>query len=205
MEKKSHNGSAGTLKENIDAISKKSKETIRNIIDSSSKQFEKAFEHNRFFVETLEKQALIKDMTDGTILSELKNAFNGSVELSEEAIDAIIDIQSAQLQAAIEFNGKLTEVIKNIQVTEPSDRDELLEIISTNFEESTERLFENAKKMTDIYHKHISLTSNFNERFAQNINHQIQALARFQNKNVNMFNDWASHWWKTAQREEAMV
>lgn len=205
MEQTTSNGQLEKLKENIDAVSQKSKETIRYIINSSSRQFETALEANKEFIESIETKSLTNDLADTAIVSDIKKTFSNSVELSEEAIDTIIDIQSSQLRTAIDFNLKLAETIRNLDLTDNEYRKKLFEVIDKNFEESSSQLIENTKKMTEIYNKHINLAVNFNEQFAKNINDQLQMLNRFQNKNMDMFNDWATHWWKAASKEEAAV
>lgn len=205
MEQTTANGQLEKLKENIDAVSQKSKETIRYIISSSSRQFETALEANKELIESIETKPFSKDLADTTVVSEIKKTFSNSVELSEEAIDAIIDIQSAQLRTAMDFNLKLAETIKNLDIPDNEYRKKLFEVIDKNFEDSSRQLIENTRKMTDIYNKHINLAVNFNERFAKNINDQLQMVNRFQNKNIDMFNDWATHWWKAASKEEAAV
>lgn len=203
--KKTINDHSEKLKQNIDAVSEKSKETIRKIIGSASAQFETALDANKKFIESFEKQLFNDDFKHSTFASEVKKTFANSVELSEEAIDAIIDIQSDQLRSAIDYNEKLSKLIQNIDVSDAEDRAELLETIEKNFEETSRQFIENTKKMTGIYNKHINLTVNFSERFSKNINSQLQMLNKFQNGDRDMFNNWATHWWKSTTKEEAAV
>lgn len=205
MKQKKLKDNMENLKENIEIISLKQKETIQNIIDSSSRSFEASLDANKNFIDSLEKQIFNSDYTDNNILSEVKKMYGNSVELSEEAIDIIIDIQTKQLQSAIDFNVKIAEIIRNLDFSEKEHKDELLEEIEKNFEESSHRLIENSKKITEIYNKHINLAVNFNERFSKKINGQLQVLNIFQNKNMDMFNDWATQWWKGASKEEVAV
>lgn len=201
--KKAINNHAEKMKQNIDAVSKKSKETIHSIIGSTTKKFEEALDANKKFMESFEKQIFNKDFIDTSVISEVKKTFSSSVELSEEAIDTIIDIQSSQLQSAIDHNERLMETIRNLDFSNAEDREELLGALGKNFEESSNRVIENSKKMTDVYNKHINLAVNFNEKFSKNINSQLQMLSKFQNKNKETFNDWATKWWKNEEEVTA--
>ena len=203
MKKTAHNGHAETLKETIEEVSQRSKETIRSIIDSSSRRFESALDANNKFMESLEKQIFSKELADGSIASEVKKTFGNTVELSEEAIDTIIDIQSEQLKSEIEFNEKLMERIREIDFSDKEDREELLGVMDDSLKETSQRLIENTKRITDIYNKHINLTVNFNERFSKNINERVQMLNRFQDRNVDVFNEWAQHWLRTTSEVKA--
>ncbi|MBI4947011.1 MAG: hypothetical protein HY840_11500 [Bacteroidetes bacterium] len=201
MKTKSSNGQAA-LKENIEAVYKKSKETIRQVVDSSSKQIESAFDLNKKFIESLEKQIFNKELVDTSLISETKKAFGNSVELSEDAIDTIIDIQTSQLQSCVDFNAKLADSLRNIDASDSDEIQSLVQLIEKRLEESSNQSIENTKKMTDIYNKHLNLAINFNERFSKNINNQLQILSLFQNKNAEIFNDWATAWWKNTSKEE---
>src|SRR5688500_3613692 len=158
------------LKQNIDAVTKKSKETIHGIIGSTSKQFEAALDSNKEFMDTIEKQSFNMDFADKSIIGEIKKTFGNSIELSEEAIDTIIDIHTGQLQSAIDVNLKLIETIKSRDFQDQEDVKELIEIIQRNFERTSQEAIENTKKITDIYNKHINLSLNFTERFSEKIN-----------------------------------
>ncbi len=203
--KKSSNGQTQRLKENIETVSKKSKETIREIIDSSSKQFENALDVNKKFIDSLEKQVFNREFIDTSLVSEVKKAFGDSVELSEEAIDKIIDMQSAQLQSSIDFNAKLAETLKNLDASDGDGISELMNMIEKNMEESSKQSIKNSKMMAEIYNKHLNLALNFNERFSKNINNQVQILNRFQSRNTEIFSDWATNWWKQSAKEEDAV
>lgn len=203
--KKSSNGNAAKLKESIEAASKKSKESIHEIIDSSSQKIGSALDINQKFIESLEKQFLNKEFPGTSLISETKKALGNSVELSENAIDTIIDIQSEQLNAAINFNEKLADSLRELDSSDNNELQSILQLIEKRISELSDQSIENTKKMTDIYNKHINLTLNFNERFSKNINNQMQILSRFQRKNSELFNDWAMQWWKDATKEETVA
>lgn len=202
--KKSSDGAA-QLKKSIEAASKKSKESIHEIINSSSKKIESAFGINEKFIESLEKQFLNKEFSGSAIISETKKALGNSIELSENAIDTIIDIQSEQLSSNIDFNMKLADALRELDSSDNESVQSLIESIEKRLGELSDASVENTKKMTDIYNKHINLAINFNERFSKNITNQMQMLTRFQKKNSELFNDWAMQWWKDAVKEETVA
>lgn len=191
------------FKENIELVSEKSKKSIHDIIDSSSRQFETVLDVNNTFIESLEKQVLNKDFKNNSLISEVKKSFSDSAELSEEAIDTIIDIQSKQLKSTIDFNSKLIEAIKNIGTSDNKAVKEVLDLVNKNIEESSNQSIENAKKITAIYNKHLNLALNFNKQFSAGINSQMQMLNEMQNRNIESFNHWVEKWWKNT--EETMA
>ncbi len=191
------------LKENIELVSEKSKKSIHDIIDSSSRQFETVLDVNNKFIESLEKQVFDKDFKNNSLISEVKKTFSDSVELSEEAIDTIIDIQSKQLKSTIDFNSKLVEAIKNIGTSDNKVAKEVLYLVNKNIEESSNQSIENTKKITSIYNKHLNLALNFNKQFSAGINSQMQMLNELQNKSMESFSHWVEKWWKNT--EETLV
>lgn len=205
MKQKNVNGHLQRLQESIGEISRKSKETVHHIIDSSNRQFEVALSTNEKYLEHFEKQVLNRNLTDTSIISELKRLYGNSFELSEGAIDTIIDIQSSQLQSTMNFTLKIAETMKDLEFPDNDKWEEIFATLEKNFQETSSGIIENTRKMTDIYNKHINLAVNFNEKFSKNINSQLQVLNTLQSRNMDMFNDWASHWWKSTSKEEVAL
>jgi hypothetical protein len=195
------NDHAEKLKQNIILVSDNSKETIRNMIGSASKEFEVALDLNKELIESLEKQIYNGDFTNTSIISDVKRTFSNSVELSEEAIDYIIDIHNDQLQSNIDINLELMNTIKEHGIKDKKVEKELLRMIEKNFEKITVQLNENTKKITDMYNKHINLLTNFNKKFSKNITTQLQMLNGFNDRNMETFTDW----WKTVKEEVEVV
>ncbi|MBI2279458.1 MAG: hypothetical protein HYU68_02040 [Bacteroidetes bacterium] len=188
---------AEKLKQNISIVSDNSKKNIRTMIGSASKEFEAALNLNKKLIESLEKQIYNGDFANISLISEVKKTFGNSVELSEEAIDYIIDIYNDQLQSNIDINMELMKTIKNQYFEDKEAEEELMQVIEKNFEKITNQLNENTKKVTDIYNKHINLSINFNKKFSENINSQLKMLNGFQNRNQDSFTEW----WKSAKEE----
>ena len=191
------NDHADKLKQNIISVSDNSKETIRKMIGSASKDFENALDLNKELIESIEKQIYNGAYSNPSLISEVKKTFGNSVELSEEAIDYIIDIHNDQLQSNIDTNLELMDTIKNQDFEDKENRLELIKIIEKNFEKITKQLNENTKKITDMYNKHLNLSINFNKKFSENITSQLQMLNGFHNKNLESMTEW----WKTAKEE----
>lgn len=192
---------AEKLKQNISIVSDNSKKNIRTMIGSASKEFEAALNLNKKLIESLEKQIYNGDFANISLISEVKKTFGNSVELSEEAIDYIIDIYNDQLQSNIDINMELMKTIKNQYFEDKEAEEELMQVIEKNFEKITNQLNENTKKVTDIYNKHINLSINFNKKFSENINSQLKMLNGFQNRNQDSFTEW----WKTTKEEVATL
>lgn len=181
---------------NDESVSKKSRETIGKIIDTSTKQLKNAVEKNKHFVQSIEKQIFNGELKDNYMVSDVNRTFRDSVEISEKAIDSIIDMQAEQLQSTIDFNKKLTESLKNLYYTDKEAITDMIGLLRQNYEEATDRLIENTKKMSEIYNQHVNLAINFNERFSGNINHQLQILNRYTSKTADLISEWPYQWWK---------
>jgi hypothetical protein len=188
---------AEKLKQNINIVSDNSKDTIRTMIGSASKEFGVALDLNKELIDSLEKQIYNGGYSNPSLISDIKKTFSYSVELSEEAIDNIIDIHNNQLQSNIDINMELMETIKNHDFEDNEIALSLIKLIVKNFEKIIEQLNENTKKMTDTYNKHINLSINFNDKFSKNINGQLQMLNGFHNKNLETMTEW----WKTTREE----
>jgi hypothetical protein len=72
----------------------------------------------------------------------------------------------------------------------------MLELIHENFEASHQLTVRNTKEILDFYNKHTNLAVNFNQKFGDSINAQIESLFNIQSKGLNKFTGWASEWWK---------
>src|SRR3989338_9105 len=188
---------AEKLKQNINIVSDNSKKNIRSLIGNASKEFDTALELNKKLIESLEKQIYNGDFANISLISEVKKTFGTSVELSEEAIDYIIDIYNDQLQSNIDANMELMKAINNQYFEDKEVEEQLTKIIEKNFEKITNQLNDNTKKVTDMYNKHINLSINFNKKFSENINSQLKMLNGFHTRNQDMFTEW----WKTAKEE----
>ncbi len=191
------NNHAEKLKKNIITVSDNSKETIRTIIGTASKEFEEALNLNKELIESLEKQIYNGMYSNPSLISEVKKTFGNSVELSEEAIDYIIDIHNDQLQSNIDVNLELMDTIQNQDFEDKENMVELIKVIEKNFEKITNQLNKNTKKITEIYNKHLNLSINFNKKFSGNITSQLQMLNGFHNKNLASMTEW----WETAEEE----
>lgn len=179
-----------------ESVEKKSKETIGKIIDTSTKHLKNAVEANKKFVEDVEKNIFNGEVKGNYLVSDINRAFRDSVELSEKAIDTIIELQAEQLQSTIDLNKKLTESLKNLYYADKDAVSGMIGLLRQNYEETTDRLMENTKKMSEIYNRHVNLAVNFNERFSGNINQQVQILNRYTAKTSELISEWPFQWWK---------
>ncbi len=193
------NETAEKIKGSIKASSEKSKETIREIIASGNKYLHSAIEANRQIIDSV-KEKLNREKLDDTVTGALKNAYQKSIELSEDALDSIINSYSRQMELAIDSNSKLLDTVKELKIARPG---QLINTIKENFEATRELNVRNTKEMVDFYNKHSNLALNFNKKLGESLNVQIDAMAKLQRDGYHKFTEWASEWWKNSAKETA--
>ena len=180
------------IKNSIKGTAEKSKETIREIIASNNKYIGNALDSNKKIVDSI-KQKLDQQEIEDSVTETMKSSFGKSVELAEDALDGIINSYTRQMEMNVDFNTKLVDAIKE---SGNNHNEKLLDLIHENFEASHQLTVNNTKEMLDFYNKHTNLAVNFNEKFGDSINTQLEALYNIQNKGLNKFTQWASEWWK---------
>ncbi len=186
------NEKAEKIKSNIKGTAEKSKETIRQFIDSNKKHVGEAIDSNKKIVDSIKEKLDQQDVKD-SVTENVKDTFGKSVELAEDALDSIINSYTRQMEMNVDFNTKLVDAIKESKSEHP---EKVLELIHQNFEASHQLTLNNTKEILDFYNKHTNLAVNFNEKFGENINSQIESLFKIQGRGLNRFTDWASEWWK---------
>ena len=191
------NAKSENIKNNIKQTAEKSKETIREIIETNSKFFDSALDTNKKVVESIKKK-LNQQEIDDTITSTVKDTFLKSVELSENAIDTIINSYQKQLEWNIDLNTKLIDAFNENYSKSP---EKVLNLIYENFEKTRQLSIDNTKELVDFYNKHTNLAVNFNKKFAENVSTQVEVLARIQNQGIGIFTEWATDWWKENEKE----
>ena len=192
------NDKAEKIKSNIKGTAEKSKETIRQFIDSNKKHVGEAIDSNKKIVDSIKEKLDQQDVND-SVTENVKDTFGKSVELAEDALDSIINSYTRQMEMNVDFNTKLVDAIKESKSEHP---EKVLELIHQNFEASHQLTLNNTKEILDFYNKHTNLAVNFNEKFGENINSQIESLFKIQGRGLNRFTDWASEWWKEDGKEK---
>ena len=192
---------AEKIKKNISSFAEKSKETIRELIGSTSKQMENATNINAKIVDSIKKNLDIRKV-DGNVADTVEHTFVKSLELAEDTFDAIINSFTRQVENTVDFNTQLVEAVKE---SNPKNADRFLQLIQENFERSQELNSKNTKEILEFYNKHTNLTLNFNKSFSDNINAQVEAMSRMQSKGFDKFTNWASDWWKQGSGEKEKV
>ena len=129
----------------------------------------------------------------------VKHTFVQSLELAEDTLDGIINSYTRQMELTVDFNTKLVEAVKESNV---DNADRFLELIHENMEASQKLTSENTKEILDFYNKHTNLALNFNKKFADNVNSQVEAMFEIQKKSLQRFTGWASEWWKQPGEKE---
>ncbi|HEY4799385.1 MAG TPA: hypothetical protein VII99_09950 [Bacteroidia bacterium] len=195
---KTLNDRAEKIKKVINGTAEKSKETIKEIIVSNNKLMDEALNSNAKVFKSI-KEKLGQQEVDDQLTDNLKNTFSKSVELAEDALDSIINSCTRQMELTVDFNTKLVDAIKE---SNPKNADAFLKLIHDNFEATHKLTINNTREIMDFYNKHTNLALNFNKKFEENVNAQVEALFDLQSKGLNRFTDWASQWWKIGQNEK---
>ena len=190
------NEKADKIKGTILGTAEKSKETIWEIISSSSKYIDEALNSNKIIVDSIKNKLSQKEIED-SVTDSLKNTFGKSIELAEDALDSIINSYSRQMKMSVDFNTKLVDAVKE---SGNNDTAKLLELIHENFEAAHRLSISNTKEILDFYNKHTNLAINFNQKFGDSINAQIEMLFNIRSKGINNFTEWASEWWKQNEK-----
>lgn len=185
------------IKNNIKNTAEKSKETIREIIDSNNKYIGAALNSNKKIVDSIKEQLKQKDIDD-SVTDSLKNTFGKSVERAEDALDSIINSFTRQMELNVDFNTKLVDAIKEF---DPKNPENILNLIHENYEASRQLTIRNTKEILNFYNKHTNLAVNFNEKFGENIDAQLELLFKIQNKGLHKFTEWASDWWEESGKK----
>jgi len=191
---------ANEIKEKFRGTAEKSKETIKEIIDSNARFIDKALDSNKVIVDSIKERLNQQEIND-EVTPALKNKFRKSVELAEEALDSILNSYSRQIELNIDSNTKLIDAIKESGAKNP---EKVWNTILENFEASRQLTTKSTKEILEFYNKHTNLAVNFNQQFGSTINAQIDSLFKIQSSGLNTFNEWSSEWWKHHNEKEAM-
>ncbi|HEY4797782.1 MAG TPA: hypothetical protein VII99_01785 [Bacteroidia bacterium] len=191
------NDKAEKIKKIINGTAEKSKETIREIIASSNKHMDAAMDSNMKIVDSIKKQFNNQSIND-SVTDTLKSTFGKSIELAEDALDSIINAYTRQMELNVDFNTKLVDAIKDSNI---ENADKVLHLIHENFEASRQMTIDNTKDILEFYNKHTNLALNFNKKFEDNVNAQIESLFAIQSKGLDKFTTWASEWWKQPEKK----
>jgi len=192
------NEKAEKIKKVINGTVEKSKETLREIIASNNKYMDAAMDSNKKIVDSIRKN-LNEQEIDDSVSDTLKNAFGKSVELAEDSLDSILNSYTRQMELTVDFNTKLVDTLMETNVT---NIDNVLQLIHDNFERSKQLTTESTKELLDFYNKHTNLALNFNKKFEESINAQMDAMFQIQSKGLDKFTSWASAWWKTPSTDK---
>jgi hypothetical protein len=189
---------AEKIKNTIRGTAEKSKETIREIIDTNTKYIGSALDSNKKIVDSI-KERLDQQKIDDSITPAIKNSLEKSIELAEDTLDSIINSYTRQMELNVDFNTKLVDALKDSKNKAP---EKVLNLIHENFEASRQLTINNTKEIIDSYNKHTNLALNFNKKFGDSINAQIESMFEIQSKGLNKFTEWASDWWKQTDKKE---
>ena len=185
---------AEKIKKDIKISSEKSKEIIKSIVDNHAKQVNVGLHFNKKMVTEIKEQLHVKEL-DPAMLESITKAYGQSIEHSEETLDAVIDFYKQQLEQNINFNMEMIDVLKEIELTDKEDVDKLMNLVEDNFSKNVKLSTENLEHIVSSYNKHINLAHNFNKKFIESINRQLEMMFTMHGKNLGMFNQWVDQWW----------
>jgi DNA-directed RNA polymerase beta' subunit len=191
------NSQSETIKNSIIETAKKSKETIREIIDANSKSLDSALDINKKAVDSIKKNLTQKEIDD-SITYTVKETFGKSVELAEDSIDSVINAYVKQVEWSVALNAKLIDSFKENYGSNP---EKVLNLIYENFETSRQVTIKNTLEIIEYYNKHTNLAVNFNKKFADTIANQVEVLSHIQSKGLDKYKEWVSDWWKDVEKE----
>jgi hypothetical protein len=190
------NGKGDNMKHEIIESSEKSKKIIRDIIDLNAKQLGAAVESNKALVDSIQ-QKLHPGVAAAVDTQTLNKAFGKSVEFAEEALDGIINSYARQMELNVELNTKLQDVIKS---STSKIQEKALDLLLENFEASRQLAVKNTSEMFDFYNKHSNMALNFNQKFGETIQAQMDVLSKVQSKEQERFTGLLSDWWKHTEK-----
>jgi ribosomal protein S17E len=190
------NEKAEKIKEKISATAEQSKKTIKEIIETNAKYIDTALDSNKKIVDSIQEN-LKQQKIEDTVTGNLKSTFGKSVELAEDALDSIINSYTRQMEMNVDFNTKLVDAVKEADARTP---EKVLNLIHENFEASRQLTINNTREILGFYNKHTNLAVNFNQKFGESINAQMESMFKIQSTGLNRFTDWASEWWKQAEK-----
>jgi hypothetical protein len=191
------NEKAEKIKNSIKHTADQSKETIREIIESNTKYIGEALDSNKKIVDSIKEKLNQQEIKD-SVTETVKSTLGKSVELAEDTLDSIINSYTRQMEMNVDFNTKLVDALKESNNPHP---EKVLELIHENFKASYRLTVSNTNEILDFYNKHTNLALNFNQKFGESINAQIESLFNIQNKGLNKFTNWASEWWKQEDKK----
>src|ERR1035437_2659650 len=190
MNRKS-NTKAETRRAAIDNTSRSYKEAVHAIVESNTGYLKVALDSNKHIIDSIQEKFNNKDI-DESVIDGVKKALGNSVEMAEDTIDTVIDAYNKQVETTLQFNSKLIEMVKDLDLKYPEANEKLLNAIQENLESSIKSSTEKIKKIVDAYNRNTNFALNFNKTFGQSFNSQIEAIQKLQNNNINVLTHWAS-------------
>jgi hypothetical protein len=176
------------LKDKINGSAEANKETLRALVETNHRLIQEAMESNKKLVDSIREKLKEKAVT-GTLAEPLKENFQKSLTVSEDALDSIINAYSKQMKQNMDFNSRIIDAIQQVKTL---DSEKMLHLIQDNFDKSNQLTIQSTKEVMACYQRHISLISQFNTRFAESFKSQVDAVFEFQRMSTQGFRDLAS-------------
>ncbi len=186
---KKTNSKAETLRNSILNSTKNYKDAIYGLIESNSEHLKTALNSNKDLVDTIQEQFKSREV-DLSHITKVKKALGKSVEMAEETIDAVIDAYNKQVYTSIEFNSKLIQMIKDLDVDRSQQSEKLFDFVEENLECSIKLSTDGIKDILEAYNRNTNFALNFNKTFGPILNSQIEAVQKVRNNNIDVLKHW---------------
>ena len=186
----------------IESITKLSELLVKEIIEANSKNISLAIEKNKIVIDQIRDKVIAKNM-DPKIMDVVYKTMVSSVLLAEEMIDNAIDDHQKNIDQITQAYQKIVESFNQQHFNDQEESNNLLELVTLNFEESIKNANDRLSNQIKQYNKHANFALNFNRNFSENINYQIEFLHDFNHNNIfQNINNWVSEWNKQTIREK---
>jgi hypothetical protein len=178
----------------------KSRETVQDILNINNQFLDQAIHSNKVLVDNIRNQFPDKGL-NAPVFENIHKAFGKSVELSEETIDQILDVYNKQLKRYVDYTSELVNTLQEnfLDGKNKAAGEKMLKLIQENLEQSLESLDTQVKSLLDSYNKHANLAINFNKKFGENIQAQLELCQEIHSKSMGAFTNWATEWWKYSE------
>ncbi|HTA83494.1 MAG TPA: hypothetical protein VK783_11185 [Bacteroidia bacterium] len=193
---------AETLKKNINRVSQKSKDAIKNLFERDSKQLNSALKDNLKGFDSISKILCEKEI-DPSIINPIKSFFIKSIVLHEYIADLVMNSHTQRINLFADFSTRITDAVKDDDLNSREGIERLFGMVNENLDKSTELSLQNMENIALLYNDHLNLVLNSNKKLAERIDSKIVSMYKLYGKDVeaSILMDMVSNWWKNIGEE----
>jgi hypothetical protein len=150
------------------------------------------------------------EKSESTVQKEL-NGTNGAAKADKiadvrklvpekggEAAAVMTDFYTQLMKINTEFSSELSDLLKHSNAAGAA---KIRTLIQEQLETSDRLARQHTSKIQEWYHKHSDITLAFHSKFTENMRVQSEMIWSMQNKGIELFTEWASEWWKPAEKD----